>query len=136
MPLVIQHPQDEPPCDFCYAPTTPSRSRRLPCQSFSYRNPLTGDLHRSVGDWRACPACYKLIRRRAHAKLIQRALASRPDLPRVQQARVRQAMRRLHDAFFAHWSGNVLPGEVQEPGDGTTTINLVEDETPGADTPP
>ena len=91
-------------CDFCSNPATrwryPIRDYHLVMVSLaSGRVKIT----ENVGDWSACQECYRLIQSGDRAGLLRRS-AQRLMTPSMPPEML-QAIRRIHDEFFAHRAG-------------------------------
>ena len=108
--FTILGPTAPPSCDFCYR----RAHWRFPARNFpimSVGGPEGVETHISGGAWAACDTCRVLILADNHDALLRRSMdenATGPlgaDLPPEEALSLRDALRRLHEAFFANREG-------------------------------
>lgn len=94
-------------CDFC---SEPHVAWRYPARTFA-AYAMAGIVGESVGDWAACPICYKLIESGRHLELAERSLQTliekQPDM-RCAEAELREQIRGFHTMFFTNRFGGAV----------------------------
>lgn len=98
-------------CDFC---SSPDVRWRYPARDFT-RSVMGVVDAGSRGDWAACNACHRLIRRNLRDDLVERCLQHYPIyavLSEPAKAAARRELRAIQDDFWASREGAPEPLEV------------------------
>jgi hypothetical protein len=96
----------EPRCDFC---STPNAGWTFPARDFESSvipiRPTETVSLRSAGGWAACTRCKELIEAGDRNGLADRAARLNPSVKKAPLREVREALRQLHDDFWANREG-------------------------------
>lgn len=99
-------------CDFCASTDV---RWTFPAASFEMSGPITPGPHQmSADDWAACNTCKDLILLGDRGSLTARAMNQNSavrKIPADMRPLMRAEIRRAHDRFFAHRTGDPVPHE-------------------------
>ena len=120
-------------CDFggswCSKPT-----RVYPATSFTFRSPVDGADHTSVGAWFACDACATLIEagdweglHNASLAAVIRSLEAIVPLPEAWHRKLAEHGRLMHDGYRAHATGPGRPITAQDQADADAIQKELQD---------
>ncbi len=96
-------------CDFCSVPEVCWSYPALDFVDQSVVTPTQIIISQSVGAWAACDECHRLIEADDREALLERSVGKFVEFYGVLPPALAEDIRRLHDQFFAHRCGPVVP---------------------------